>query len=124
MRSWIIWPGRSPACCISSSGLTDTDAADGSAGVRRPATSGIAANRLKVTAVSTAVTIRVTLRIGTSIKLPAGARGIGRGLSRRRDQPAEAGVEVMVDLIEDFLEIFGRWYNGAPGRAAARRFRG
>ena len=46
----MIWPGRSPACCISSSGLTDTDAADGSAGVRRPATSGIAANRLKVTA--------------------------------------------------------------------------
>src|SRR5262249_2557580 len=71
-------PGRSPACFISSSGLTDTDAVGCSAGVRRPATNGIAANRLKVTAVSTAVTIRVTLRIGTSIKLPAGAGGIWR----------------------------------------------
>src|SRR5262245_36550307 len=102
----MIWPGRSPARCISSNGLTDTDAADGSAGVRRPATSGIAANRLKVTAVSTAVTMRVTLRIGTSISCRHVPGAFGGLLSRRRDQPLEAELKLMLNLLEDFLEIF------------------
>src|SRR6516162_410273 len=100
------WPGKSVACCRSSSGLTDAGTAGCSAGVRQAATSGIAASRVRTAAVSAAVTKRVTLCIGNLHQTADRCRKRWRMLSRKRDARLEAGLKLMLNLLGDFLEIF------------------
>src|SRR6478672_4378389 len=106
-KSSICCTGRSVARSISRNGLIAAAAVTCSAGVCRPAASGMAAIRLKLATVSAVAEIRRALRMETSSGGPAGVPARRELHSRRGPDRLDAGLRLIgicLEILWRFLE--------------------